>query len=162
MSSADERPGADEQVPTLSTAPVESAPRRRRVPSHLGPLRLSTVLLAVAFVAVGVLYLFVKPPEARTAGDTSEPAPTTQTTPRTTAPGTDPTGEPTAPTGTPPEVTTPDDGLPGEEPTDGTEPTAPEETLPPEEPPPAEEPPAEEPAPTGPGEPGITTFSPPA
>ena len=60
---------APDQEPSVSTAPAEgsgstAAPgRARRLPSHVGPARTSTVLLAVAFLAIGMLYLFVKPPE---------------------------------------------------------------------------------------------------
>ena len=84
--------------PSVSTAPAEGAapstasPRtplgRRRLPAHLGAARTSTVLLALAFVAIGVLYLFVRPPDpARTAG-VPDPAPTTSRSiaPTTSAP----------------------------------------------------------------------------
>jgi hypothetical protein len=120
-----------EPAPSVSTAPAEGAspgtasPRaplgRRRLPPHLGPARTSTVLLAVAFVAIGVLYLFVKPPAPPTAGSATDPAPSTSRSvaPTTSAPAPPPpedtpepaeTSAPTseaAPTttGTPPEDT---------------------------------------------------------
>lgn len=93
--------------PSVSTAPAEGAssgtasPRaplgRRRLPAHLGPARTSTVLLAVAFLAIGLLYLFVKPPaDARTTGTGTDPASTTAppAVPATSAPAAPTTEEP--------------------------------------------------------------------
>ena len=94
--------------PSVTTAPAEGAspstasPRaplgRRRLPPHLGPARTSTVLLAVAFVAIGVLYLFVKPPAAGTAGSATDPATSTSrgVAPTTSAPAPTPTPEETS------------------------------------------------------------------
>ena len=125
--------------PSVSTAPAEGAspgttsPRaplgRRRLPAHIGPARTSTVLLALAFVAIGVLYLFVKPPETRTAGVVTDPTPTIS---RSVAPTTSAPAE----TAAPEETAAPTSELApttGEETDDGTVPetavpTAPEET----------------------------------
>ena len=89
--------------PTVTTAPAEGAssattsPRaplgRRRLPPHIGPARTSTVLLALAFLAIGLLYLYVKPPETRTAGVT-DPAPVTSRSVVPTAPAPAPTTPP--------------------------------------------------------------------
>ncbi|WP_113780433.1 hypothetical protein [Geodermatophilus sp. TF02-6] len=81
-----------------------------RVPHHLGRVRTSTVVLAVLFLAIGTLYLYVRPdvPSTGTAvaptGRTTAPA---TTAPATTAPR-EPTetSEPTAPTT--PRTTSPD------------------------------------------------------
>lgn len=126
-------------LPSVSTAPAEgaspgttspSAPLvRRRLPAHIGPARTSTVLLALAFVAIGVLYLFVKPPETPTAGVVTDPTPATS---RSVAPTTSAPAETTAPE----ETAAPTSELApttGEEPDDGTVPetavpTTPEET----------------------------------
>ncbi len=133
--------------PSVSTAPAEGgasgtaspgAPLgRRRLPAHLGPARTSTVLLAVAFVAIGVLYLFVKPPADPDAG-----AGTTGTDPATTtAPPVVPApSAPAAPT-TEQQTQAPGTTAPtsevapttSEEPVDptlgGTEPSLPEDTT---------------------------------
>ena len=100
-------PGEPPRELSVSTAPP-AAPRRwwSAVPHHLGRARTSTVVLALLFVGLYTLYLYVRPPEP--AGtvpgtdstvqtpvapapvlptETAEPttvAPTT--TPRTTAP----------------------------------------------------------------------------
>ncbi|MGY1642123.1 hypothetical protein ACI782_13495 [Geodermatophilus sp. SYSU D00703] len=164
---SDGGPDATHQMPPLSTgeAPaVSTAPpidlRRRwwsAVPHHLGRARTSTVVLAVLFLAIGTLYLYVRPESTAStsvdpAGGTSVPAPETgqPTEPaepaETSAPTetTEPTetGEPT----TAPETTTP---------TPSRTPSAPARTpeeAPEEEPTPTteEEPPAveEEPEPT--------------
>ena len=103
--------------PSVSTAPA-SAPRRwwSAVPHHLGRARTSTVVLALLFVGLYTLYLYVRPPDPITVvpatGTTVEtPAPSdvplvpTQTPePTTEAPAT-PDEESAAPTtapGTPP------------------------------------------------------------
>ena len=96
-----------EPSPSVTTAPAEGASpgtasppgRRRRLPPHLGPARTSTVLLALAFLAIGVLYLFVKPPDpARTAGSVTDPSPTTSRSgaPVTEAPAPEGTEAPTS------------------------------------------------------------------
>jgi hypothetical protein len=126
---APEQPAA----PSVSTAPAEGARasvvspdtplRRRRLPEHVGPARTSTVLLAVAFLLIGMLYLFVKPPEPADAG-----------TARTDSPGTSRSSDPTqqAPASTAPSSTAPT----SEEPTP-SEPTTEEPTT--EEPTPSSE-----------------------
>jgi hypothetical protein len=101
-------------APTLTTAPAEG-PRHwwRSIPRHLGRARTSTVVLAVLFVAIGLLYLYVRPETTDTApaGDTevvpvapattAAPEPTTTPSgsarPTTTAPSTTGTQEETEP-----------------------------------------------------------------
>jgi cytoskeletal protein RodZ len=127
----------------------------RRTPGHIGRARTSTLVLALLFVGLGVLYLYVRPadpatdpaggttqvstpapaPATTTAPPTTEPAPTTpeETTPPTT------TGLPTDPTTTAPDLPT------------GSRTTEPSETEPGGTAPPTtdEAPPAgESPAPT--------------
>jgi hypothetical protein len=122
-------------TPTVSTAPPRSRWHWSAIPSHLGRARTSTIVLSVLFLAIGTLYLNVRPEDtgtATTGGDTGvqEPAqptapaePTTPATSSTTEPPTTTEGpttttdQPTttegsttseAPTGrtTPPETTT--------------------------------------------------------
>jgi hypothetical protein len=131
--------------PSVSTAPAEggssgtTSPRaplgRRRLPAHLGPARTSTVLLAVAFLAVGLLYLFVKPPaEAATGGTGTDPARTTApTVPTTSAPAAPTTEQPTSAPEETPAPTSEVVPTPSEEPTEPTveepEPSVPGETT---------------------------------
>ena len=87
------------QEPSVSTAPAHS--RWRAIPTHLGRARTSTLVLSVLFVAIGGLYLNVRPETVATTpagGESSEQQPATTTTiaPTTTAPTT--TTEPTEPT----------------------------------------------------------------
>jgi hypothetical protein len=141
-------------VPTLSTAPSASRWRWSDIPSHVGPARTSTVVMAVLFVAIFALYLNVRPPlspavptpaetesEQSVVPTTEAPAPPTETTPTETT---------TPETTTPEEVTTP-----------SAEPTPTEEvpdTSAPEEPPaPITTPPASPSTPTS----SPTTVSPP-
>ena len=136
-------------APSVSTAPPEGASsgtgstqaplRRRRVPGHIGPARTSTVILGVAFLLIGLLYLFVKPPEqadADPAGNdspgtsrTSEPvekAPAS-TAPSSTVPSTSEAPE-TSESTTETPATTPEET--SESPADTTsETTAPEEST---------------------------------
>lgn len=127
---------------SVSTAPP-SAPRRwlSAVPHHLGRARTSTVVLALLFVGLYTLYLYVRPPDeaVRTvpapASTVQTPAvpipvePTGTTEPTTTAPTTTP--PPTSsPTLTPPGETPGE--FPGPTPTTTAEPTATEAPLPPE------------------------------
>jgi hypothetical protein len=95
-------------APTVSTAPPRSRWRFGRVPSHLGPARTSTVVLAALFVAVFALYLSVRPDPVVQTGTTGtgtvvpqEPAPA----PTSEAPASDPTTT-RAPEPTTPEETT--------------------------------------------------------
>jgi cytoskeletal protein RodZ len=122
-------------APTVSTAPAPSLANRwwSAIPSHVGPARLSTVVLALLFLAIGALYLQVRPdpvppataggggvvqtttpartPEApTTATPTSTEAPPTTATPTTTEPL--PTTEPTDTTTEPVPEPTSDSGFP--------------------------------------------------
>ena len=104
------------ETPSVSTAPPPSHPRGwwSSIPSHLGKARTSTVVLAALFLAIGALYLNVRP-------DPVPPPPTTGGTVQTTAPA-----QTTAPPATTtPETTTPE---PTSEPTLGTTEPAPEPT----------------------------------
>jgi cytoskeletal protein RodZ len=136
-------PPEEPPAPSLSTAPAEGSGssrtspdtplRRRRLPSHVGPARTSTVLLAVAFLAIGMLYLFVKPPEPSTAADTgtgsSSPSRSSEPgqVPATTAPSTTAS---TSESATPTETTTPESTTPTEETTESPVETTPESTAP--------------------------------
>jgi hypothetical protein len=53
-------------TPSVSTAPPQSRWHWSAIPSHLGRARTSTVVLALLFLAVGALYLNVKPPTGTT------------------------------------------------------------------------------------------------
>ena len=80
--------------PTVSTAPPPAQPRRwwSAIPRHLGRARTSTLVLGLLFLAIGALYLNVRPdPEGTTiVVDTgvTTPAPTTDGSPTTTPPAT--------------------------------------------------------------------------
>ena len=123
--------------PSVSTAPP-AAPRRwwSSVPHHLGRARTSTVVLALLFVGLYVLWLYVRPPDLPTAPATggttaptssAEPPPTTEpttTAPSTTAPSPTsavPTSSPSEET--PSETTSPAPTPAGEEPTTTQPPT---------------------------------------
>lgn len=110
--------------PEVTTVPAEP-PRQRRLPAHLGRARTSTVVLSVLFLAIGALWLNVRPdPVATTpAGGGSDvqqsttpeaPAPTTEA-PATTEPVQPTESEPTPSEPAPSEPTT----------TDAPEPTSP-------------------------------------
>jgi hypothetical protein len=104
-------------TPSASTAPPRSRWRFGTVPSHVGPARTSTVVLAVLFVGLFVLWLYVRPPDpaqAPAAGttDVTTPAPVPQQAPPTTE----------APTTVPPTTEAPGSTT--------EETTAPEETTP--------------------------------
>jgi hypothetical protein len=100
------QPGEDRTVeqpaveaPTVSTAPPPSLVHRwwSSIPSHLGPARTSTVVLAVLFLAIGALYLTVRP-EQQPAATVTPAAGTQQATTapsRTAAPRTPTTTAPT-------------------------------------------------------------------
>jgi cytoskeletal protein RodZ len=88
-------------TPRVTTAPPRSRWRFGNVPSRLGRARTSTVVLAVLFVAVFVLWVYVRPqtvttPAGTTSGVTDPAAPaatsqapaTTSAAPTTTAPTT--------------------------------------------------------------------------
>ena len=110
--------------PTAAPEVTRSPWHISRIPGHLGRARTSTVVLAVLFVAIFALYLYVKPETPATAtGGTGVPASTTAPARTTTAPATTPeqTSEqqPTTTTETP---TTP------AAPTDTTTPAVPSES----------------------------------
>lgn len=109
--------------PTVSTSPPPAQPVHwwSAIPTHLGKARTSTVVLGLLFLAIGALYLTVRPDvvgATTTGGDTevTNPAPTTG---GSTAPA--PTATTPAPTSTVEPTTT--------EPT-ATEPTTTEPTTP--------------------------------
>jgi cytoskeletal protein RodZ len=128
--------------PTVSTAPADGASsatasprdplRSPRLPPHIGRLRTSTVLLTVAFLSIGLLYLFVKPPPEPVPGaGTSNTSNTSDTTPTSTAPRTT-AATTTAPQTTEPDVEPTEPAPTSELPDDGTtqetvEPTTPDE-----------------------------------
>jgi hypothetical protein len=70
-----------EVTPAVTTQPAGSG--WSRIPDHLGRARTSTVVLTVLFVAVFVLYLYIRPetPGTVPAGTTSNPAPVSTTAP---------------------------------------------------------------------------------
>jgi hypothetical protein len=93
--------------PTVSTSPPPAQPVHwwSAIPTHLGKARTSTVVLGLLFLAIGALYLTVRPDvvgATTTGGDTevTNPAPTTggSTAPAPTATTPAPTStEPTTP-----------------------------------------------------------------
>src|SRR5215218_4819751 len=96
------------EAPSVSTAPPPSRPHRwwSSIPSHLGKARTSTVVLGVLFLAIGALYLNVRPDPvqpATTGGTVQTTAPARTTAPGTTAPETTTPG----PTTEPPTTTAP-------------------------------------------------------
>jgi hypothetical protein len=120
-------------TPTVTTAPARSRWRVSKLPSHLGRARTSTLVLAVLFLAIGTLYLNIRPetPGTTTTSDTG----TVQPAPITTAPAPETTLEPSttsapqttsAPTTSAEPTTTPTD-----EPTDTTTPEETTESSPP-------------------------------
>jgi hypothetical protein len=114
--------------PSVSTDPGRGPWRLRRIPSHVGRARTSTLVLSVLFLAIGALYLQIRPPEQPPPGPTVSDTDIVEPVPTTTAPTSTPTSEPTT---TAPETETQDtptttaERTPTEEP---TETTAPEET----------------------------------
>ena len=114
--------------PTVSTAPPGR--RRHSIPSHVGPARTSTVILAVLWLALGALYLNVRPPTpatATTAGTSVESPAPARTAPKTTSSAPPSTSAPNTTTG---ETTGPSapSSAPGSAPETAT---APSETSPP-------------------------------
>jgi hypothetical protein len=117
-------------APTVSTDPERGPWHVSRIPSHLGRARTSTLVLSFLFLAIGTLYLNIRPEVPGTAttttsetgveqpaqvpATTSAPETTAEQTPETTAPRTtsapttsaEPTAtdEPTATTTTPEET----------------------------------------------------------
>ena len=100
-------------TPQVTTAPAGTA--WSRIPHHLGRARTSTVVLGVLFLAIGTLYLNIRPettdPATAGTGGNVQQSTTPTTVPTTTAPPT-----------TAPETTA------EQEPTESTAPT--EEPLP--------------------------------
>ena len=120
MSAPQERPTAEQPqvTPTVSTAPARS--RWSKLPAHLGRARTSTVILGVLFLAIGSLYLNIRPDPANPpTTETSDQAPAS-----TTSPAVPTTAEPTteAPETTSEAPTTTEEVTPSTtgEPTDGT------------------------------------------
>lgn len=107
MSTQDEPTRDQAAAPTLRTEPAEGAPSGSRwqwgkIPHHLGRARTSTVVLSLLFLAIGTLYLNVRPdqdPAGTTpAGGSSEvEAPAQPAEPSApAAPGTSTEPEPTS------------------------------------------------------------------
>jgi outer membrane biosynthesis protein TonB len=143
------------ETPSVSTAPPPSRPHRwwSSIPSHLGKARTSTVIMSTLFLALGALYLNVRPDPVQPAGTTGSTVETTAPAPaRTSAPPATTAPETTAPVPTTEEAPTTTEELPTttEPPGETTEPTP--------EPTPSDEP-TETVGPTPPPEPG--TVSPP-
>jgi hypothetical protein len=129
-------------APTVTTAPAGSP--WSRIPAHLGKARTSTVVLSLLFLAIGTLYLNIRPdtppPATAVTGDTvpaqpTAPAPETtatttpETTPETTETSQDQpttTAEPTTTEDTTPSETTGGGGST----TTVPEPTVPTATVP--------------------------------
>jgi hypothetical protein len=142
-------PGEPASEPSVSTAPP-ATPRRwwSSVPHHLGRARTSTVVLALLFVGLYVLWLYVRPPDVPTAPATDG---TTVQTPATTAPAEPPAT--TAPTTTTPAPTTSRTPAPTSLPPAGTggEETTPSGTTAPAPTTAGEEPTTPQPTPASPG-----------
>jgi hypothetical protein len=124
--------------PEVTTVPAEP-PRQRRLPAHLGRARTSTLILSVLFLAIGALWLNVRPDPVATTpaggGSDVQQSTTPEPTPPTTeAPTTEPV-EPTeseAPTTEAPTTEAPEETLPT--PTSGV-PSSPRTTVEPTLPP---------------------------
>lgn len=102
-------------TPTVTTAPAR---RWSRVPGHLGRARTSTVVLVLLFLAIGALYLTIRPETSETSTtETGNQQPADTTTPVAPAPA-----ETTTPA---PETTTDSEPTTTEEST----PTTPTETA---------------------------------
>ena len=119
-------------TPSVTTAPARDGWRLSRIPSHLGRARTSTVVLGALFLAIGTLYLNIRPETPAPAATTSGTG-TVQTVPTTTAPATTTSAVPTSTTSAPETTSAPTtDAEPTDTATDEpTETTAPEETTPP-------------------------------
>lgn len=119
MTGADPSTGEQPSVePTVRTAPTAGQQPRRwwaAIPRHLGRARTSTVVLSLLFVAIGVLYLEVRPdPGLATGGEDSvvEPAPAPGAPAPTAPPATTPPPEEAAPTEEPSGTRTPEETSP--------------------------------------------------
>jgi hypothetical protein len=93
-----DEPSADQPAvtPSVSTAPPQSRWHWSAIPARLGRARTSTVVLAVLFLAVGALYLTVKPPPTVTVTTGNGTAVVVPANPTTASP-TRPTQTTTAP-----------------------------------------------------------------
>lgn len=117
-------PTAEQPQVTATVSPAEP-PRSRwgAIPRHLGRARTSTVVLSVLFLAIGALWINVRPPPpnapAGTTGVEQPVTPATPAVPTTAEPTPEPEPEPT----TAPEPTTTSEP-PGTSSSDG--PTTPE------------------------------------
>jgi hypothetical protein len=102
---APEPPRPADGQPAVQTAPAQSGHWWSSVPRHLGRARTSTIVLVLLWVAIFVLYIFVRPEPAVTGASTTgnpntgvqQPAPRRTVAPPTTA----------HPTTTPPTTTPP-------------------------------------------------------
>jgi hypothetical protein len=116
--------------PSVSTDPGRGPWRLSRIPSHVGRARTSTLVLSVLFLAIGALYLQIRPEVVETPTPVSD-TDTVQPAPTTTAPTRTPTSEPTTTaSGTPTEsapTTTAEPTPTSTEESPGT--TTPEETA---------------------------------
>ncbi|SNS85158.1 hypothetical protein SAMN06893096_10958 [Geodermatophilus pulveris] len=128
-------PGEPPRTPSVSTAPP-AAPRRwwSAVPHHLGRARTSTVVLALLFVGLYVLYLYVRPPDpaagtvpadgtsVETPAQVVPVVPTESAAPTTSAPTTTAPRSTAAPPATSPGATAGTAGTAGTEPPGTAEP----------------------------------------
>ena len=140
-----EQPPVD---PSVTTAPAPGRPHSwwSTIPAHLGRARTSTVVLALLFLAVGALYLTVRPDPVgtTTTGNTSVTTPAPQTGGGGGSPTSEPTtAAPTAPTTTNAPTTT-ESSQPFDLPTTSTVPEETTDTAPST----TEEPTTEAPLPT--------------
>ena len=125
--------------PTATPQVARSPWHISRIPGHLGRARTSTVVLAVLFVAIFALYLYVKPENPATAtGGTEVPASTTAPARTTAPPATTPeqtteqqptTTSTEAPTTTAPSTDTTTPTLPSESSVPTTTPSLPTPTV---------------------------------
>jgi len=93
--------------PEVHTAPARSGRWWSSVPRHLGRARTSTIVLAVLWAAIFVLYIAVRPVPAVTGSTTGNPTGGVQPAPTATAPRTTTAHPTTAPPTTTPARTTP-------------------------------------------------------
>ena len=126
MSSPDGTPAQPPVDPSVSADPAPGPPHSwwSTIPGHLGRARTSTIVLVLLFLAVGALYLTVRPDPVGTTttdgsttttpaqqtggggGSTPDPTTATPTTPATTD---EPTTEGTTPTDLPTTSTVPEE-----------------------------------------------------
>jgi cytoskeletal protein RodZ len=119
-------------TPSVTTAPPRARWRFANVPSRLGRARTSTVVLAVLFVAVFVLWVYVRPETvatpAGTTNDVNAPvAPASTSSVPTTTSEAPPTTDDTT---TAPSETTTESSTPTDEATTGATTTTPRTSSP--------------------------------